>query len=543
MIFFLILPYLVYILSCSLKTSPWFILLSPNILIPVSLVFAGFTIFFYIKKDKLQNPIYKFESKILYPFLPICFALYFLLMLVFPLADLNWGDGILLLETNALETDLFGFQLAMDEIGETTIHSLVSRLLVFFGMESDPRNSYRILSSLSGLIILSLLGWYLPSRMTRTRTTFGSFIFLGAGGFLLFFGYAENYTLVSLIIFLIIFVLRKQIKKNVPYRNILITATILVSLGIYFHLVAGYLAVLLFYLWYELSPKEKKWKDLILCTILGSLILGIGFGYFLFFSDPTIDRQSSHVLHPPFYPLKRLISVNHFKEILFVVWWNASLPFSIFIFSLIFYPDQFKEIFGKKENKLVLVTAFAFLLHGFFHNPQLGFPADWDLMGFYWIPLAWIAWILWKEINSISVYFLPLLVFSLVLQIGNAIILFKTSPEKEIILKQTNQLILEYSKQNRGFIHTLPKTEKKFYAKTDFFLFKAERITNSLCEFPEKNNQSKDLGDLRKEWQTAYAEGKPKDKIWYKDFITRATITNTKYVKSLEANRICHPEL
>lgn len=333
MIFLLILPYLIYILSSLLKTPPWFILLSSNLLIPVSLVFATFTIFFYIKQDKLLNPIHRFESKILYPILPVCFALYFLLMLVFPLADLSWGDGILLLETNALETDLFGYQLAMDEIGETTIHSFVSRLLTFLGMESDPRNSYRLLSSLSGLIILSLLGWYLPNQTSRTRKVSGGFLFLGAGGFLLFFGYAENYTLVSLIIFLTIFILRKQIRKENSYRRILFTATILVSIGIYFHLVAGYLAVLLFYLWYEFSPKENKWKDLLLCTILGSVLLGIGFGYFLFVSDPTIDRQSSHVLHPPFYPLKRLVSANHFKEILSVIWWNASVPFSILIFS------------------------------------------------------------------------------------------------------------------------------------------------------------------------------------------------------------------
>ncbi|WP_411821715.1 dolichyl-phosphate-mannose--protein mannosyltransferase [Leptospira sp. 'Mane'] len=543
MIYFLISPYLIYILLSLSKTPSWFILLSPSLIIPVSFAFTVVSIFFYLKKDKLQIPLRRFESKILFPLLPLSFAIYFLWMLVFPLKDLNWGDGILLLETNALETNLFGFQLAMDEIGETTLHSLVSRFLVFLGMDSDPRNSYRVLSTLAGLVVISLVGWYLSNKKSNDRNAFGSFLFLGAGGFLLFFGYAENYTLVSLIIFITILTLRNQIQNETPYRTILITGTILVSIGIYFHLVAGYLAVLLFYLWYEFSPKDKKGKDLVLCTAIGSLFLGVGFGYFLFLSDPTIDRQSSHVLHPPFYPFKRLISANHFKEILSVVWWNAMVPFSILIFTFVFYRNRFFEIFNKKENKLVLVVCLAFLLHGFFHNPQLGFPADWDLMGFYWIPLTWVAWILWKEIDSIPVYFLPLLLFSLVLQFGNSILLSETSSEKEAILKQTNRLVLEYSAHNKDLIKTLPKTDKKFYAKTDFFLFKADKITNSLCDFPEKKNQSKGLNDLREEWQNAYQAGKPKDKVWYKDFITRATIANTNYVKSLEANKICHPEL
>ncbi len=82
---------------------------------------------------------------------------YFAFVILFPIRNMNWGDGLVLLETNLFETKLFGFQFTLDEIGETVVHSFLLRIFGFIGLGDDPRYSYRLLSNVSGIILAFVL--------------------------------------------------------------------------------------------------------------------------------------------------------------------------------------------------------------------------------------------------------------------------------------------------------------------------------------------------------------------------------------------------
>jgi hypothetical protein len=99
-------------------------------MIVLAVVFLFFLVLTYKFQKTLSNSLSEFES-FFNRYRVIFLISLFILMLVFPFRNLDWGDGIILLETNLLETKLFGSQIAMDEILETVIHSFMFRFLSF----------------------------------------------------------------------------------------------------------------------------------------------------------------------------------------------------------------------------------------------------------------------------------------------------------------------------------------------------------------------------------------------------------------------------
>ena len=201
---FLSLPFLFTILFALLPQKPWFVILEKNEMIYLSVFFLVFQ-FLVLKFNKALSNSMNFSESILEKNKVWFLLLFFLSMLAFPIRNLNWGDGILLLETNLLETNLFGLQIAMDEIFETSAHSLVYHLLSFFGFSSDNRYSYQIVSFVTGALFITLTGWKLKNEKSDKTELYPSLLFLGSGGFLVFFGYAENYSILSLYLFFILF--------------------------------------------------------------------------------------------------------------------------------------------------------------------------------------------------------------------------------------------------------------------------------------------------------------------------------------------------
>ncbi|TGL59372.1 dolichyl-phosphate-mannose--protein mannosyltransferase [Leptospira ognonensis] len=540
--FFLSIPFILTLLFSFLPTKLWFDYLDQTIVISVTLFFFSFHALTFIFQRPLANTLSSFEN-VLNRNRTLVLLGFFLFMLCFPFRNLNWGDGIILLETNLLETELFGSQIAMDEILETISHSLAFRILSIWNFDDDNRYAYQIVSFLSGAIFLAFLGWKLNSGPQKRTNLFESILFLGSSGFLVFFGYAENYSILSLFIFLFIFYVRQWIQTDLSPNVLLINSTLLVTLGIYLHLVSGFLIISLFYLWIEFSPKNKRWNDLIKCSFIGGIILLLGFCYLLFLHDPTLDRKSSHLLHPPIYPWKRLISLNHLTEITAVMWYNSRVPLLILAYFYFFERSILKSFFQKKENKFILSVIVSFLVNGFIINPMLGFPSDWDMIGFYWIPFAFLGYHLLTEHRFLIIKFASVLLFTFTIQILQARHLnyLDEAKNKEVLL--TQKIVHEYVSENRIKISGLPRTEKKFYAKTDFFFYKSIQISRRICEFTGKNELINTLQALQKEFQEGTDTGKLNDKIWIKDFLTKATITNTAYIKSLKEYNLCHLEL
>ncbi|TGL44924.1 glycosyltransferase family 39 protein [Leptospira perdikensis] len=536
---FLYIPYL-FLFGCQfLPTKPWFLPGEKNVYLFISILFILFQSFTLYGIKHNINLVKKWK-----PYVPqnwILALLFFICLVLFPIRNMDWGDGLLLLETNLLETKLFGFQFTLDEILETVLHSQITNLFSSFGFPEDPRISYTFLSQLAGIGMI--FGFLWTAKKKHKSNSLSILILFSSGGILLTFGYAENYTLVTVCHLLLYIFVSKYVQNPKDNDLLLYGTTAIVALSMLFHLVSGYLVILLVYLWYTHSPKDKKLKHLILCAVLGLSILIPWFLYFLFFHDPAIDRNSTHLIHPPFYPKNRLVSLNHIKEILAVLYWNAAIATLFLLHQFFSYKKEWKVFIHKSENKTILVVCFAFFLHGFFHNPQLGFPADWDLMGFYWLPITFLAHQYWIQLQDIKWEWIPNFLFGTVMVIFSAITLNKSNPEKELLWDVTKTTIQSYVTENKFYIDSLTKEDKKFFAKGDFLFYKGEMITNKLCDFPEKQEIIKKMKSHRKEWKQGFDSGNFKSKEILGQFLTEATKTNLEYIKSLEVNKICRPML
>ncbi|TGM73196.1 dolichyl-phosphate-mannose--protein mannosyltransferase [Leptospira mtsangambouensis] len=536
---FLYVPYLFLLVCQFLPNKPWFFPANSLVYIVIALFFIFLqSVVLYGKTKGLV--FFKNLEQYKYPDWIVAF-IFFVCLVLFPIRNMDWGDGLLLLETNLLETKLFGFQFTLDEILETVLHSLGSNFLSNLGFSDDPRISYTFLSQLAGICVI--FGFLWAARENLKSNSLSILILLSSGGILLNFGYAENYTLVTANhLFLYIFV-SKFVKNPKGNDLLLYGATALVAISMLFHLVSGYLVILLVYLWYFHSPKEKKIKHLIVCSFIGFSILLPWFLYFLFLHDPSIDRNSTHLIHPPFYPKSRLISLNHIKEILSVLYWNVSIPSLFLLYQILFSRSEWKNFFRLPESKVTVVAIFAFFLHGFFHNPQLGFPADWDLMGFYWLPITFLTHQFWIHSKEIHFEWIPVFLFGTVIVLVSAVNLNKTNQKKEILWEVTKTTIHSYVAENKDYIKTLSKEDKKFFAKGDFLFYKGQVITKQLCDFPGKLDIIREMNTHRTNWKKGFEDGRFQSKDVLSQFLTEATKTNIKYIKSLEVNRICHPQL
>ncbi|MCW7494255.1 dolichyl-phosphate-mannose--protein mannosyltransferase [Leptospira sp. 2 VSF19] len=532
-------PYLFVLLTQFLPTKPWFFPAEKTSYIIISLLFIllQFTIL-YLKSTN-SSIIKHWETYT--PSNWIIAFLFFVSLIIFPIRNMNWGDGLLLLETNLLETKLFGFQFTLDEILETVFHSQVSNVFFKLGFSDDPRISYTFLSQVAGIGMI--FGFLWMAKENSKTNSLSILVLLSSGGILLTFGYAENYTLVTSFHLLLYIFVSRYTKNRKDDELLLYGATSLVAISMLFHLVSGYLVLLLIYLWYEYSPKEKKIKHLFLCALIGFSILIPWFIYFLFFHDPIIDRNSTHLIHPPFYPKNRLVSLNHIKEILSVLYWNASIASLFLLHQIFFSQSEWKNFINRPESKVILVSIFAFFLHGFFHNPQLGFPADWDLMGFYWLPIVFLAHQFWIQSNENKIEWVPAFLFGTTIVIISAITLNKNDPDKEVLWDVTKVTIQSYVLENKKYIDSLPKEDKKFFAKGDFLFYKGVMVTTKLCDFPTKNEIIRKMESHRKDWKHGFESGGFKSKEKLGHFLTEATKTNIEYIKSLEVNKICHPTI
>ncbi|MCW7480905.1 dolichyl-phosphate-mannose--protein mannosyltransferase [Leptospira kanakyensis] len=536
---FLYIPYLFLLGAQFLPTKLWFFPGERTTYLFFSVFFILIQSIFLFVVSKNTRMVEKLKSHI--PPNWVLGILFFIFLVLYPVRNMDWGDGLLLLETNLLETKLFGFQFTLDEILETILHSEVSNLLFRIGFSDDPRVSYTFLSQLTGIGMI--FGFLWTAKEKLKSNSFSITILLASGGILLTFGYAENYTLVTGC-HLLLYIFVSQYTKDPKDNDLLLYgSTALVAISMLFHLVSGYLVLLLVYLWYFHSPKEKKLKHLFICSLIGFGILLPWFSYFLFFHDPAIDRNSTHLIHPPFYPKNRLLSSNHLKEILSVLYWNASIATLFLLYQFFFSKNAWKVFVKKPETKVILVSILAFFLHGFFHNPQLGFPADWDLMGFYWLPITFLAHQFWIESKEISVEWIPPFLFGTVIVVFSAITLNQENPNKEKLWETTKVTIQTYVNENKTYIDNLPKEDKKFFAKGDFLFYKGEVITNKLCDFPKKQEIIRKMKQHRIDWKKGFEDGSFKSKDSLGIFLKEATKTNVEYIKSLEANKICHPML
>lgn len=525
------------------SSSAWFIYFPKEYLYSLS-GSAGLVqfvlLFISIKKENSEKILsVQLSSSILW--IILIYLISFLLFIMFPIRNLGLGDGILLLEHVALEAKMFGYHLTMDEILEALIHSVL--FVKFPAFFPTPIAVYRFVSTVCGLFAISFLVYFFRKFK---HSILGYIIVLSSGGIYLFHGYSENYTIITSVLWIYILFSIQTIQKE-EKRNLeaLLPICFIACILILLHLVSGYLLFSLVYLCYHFSDRGKFITNAVYCTLFSSLILAPVFLYFIFFSEVRFDFTQTHLTNPKFYPLSKIISTIHIRDIFFCIIGSAFLPFIILLYSFLFYKSQFIKTLKRKDLHFLSFVLFGFFLHGFFHYPQLGFPADWDLLAFFWTPISFLSVFVLEDLSktnelkendkkNFSFVLLPIFVFSVILYISNAVYLSK--PDELNLIELDNALlrIERFSNSNESKLlkQVLPKY-KKFYLKVSFFLFESKEKIIAMKDF-DTIISTKLLNQNQIFREELDSNIERVESNWQKDFYSRLTIYHLDYLEFLK---------
>ncbi|HRG73094.1 MAG TPA: hypothetical protein PLX69_00905 [Leptospiraceae bacterium] len=537
---FLLTVFISFNLFIYVSNAAWFIYFNKTYLYILSGICVSLQVayIFYAKASESRNNLLQSRVKIPIAFSYILLFISVSLMIFFPVRNLNLGDGILLLEHVALEAKMFGYHLTMDEVFEAFVHSIL--FAKFPSLFATPMEVYRIVSTISGLCAMGILVYY----FRKFKVSFiGYFLVLSCGGIYLFHGYSENYTMITTGLWFYILYSVNSIRSN-QSRNMqaLLPICVIACLLILSHLVSGYLLFSLIFLCYHFSDEGKFLQNALYSTIFSLLILLPVFGYFTFFSNVRFDFTQTHLTNPKFYPIAKMISINHFRDILFCIVGSAFLPFVVLLYLLLFKKEQTIQILKRKEFQFLIFVLIGFLIHGFVHYPQLGFPADWDLLAFFWSPIVFITVLMLEEFpkinearfkgsqNSFPLELIPIFLFAGIIFVLNAVILSKPDEKKMIELRESLLIIDRFSYSEEATVLGGVKPEfKKFYLKVSFFLFESGIKIKGLNLHSESKVAR--LLNENKQFQLELKEhiGNIETK-WQKDFYARLTRYHLEYL-------------
>lgn len=451
----------------------------------------------------------------------------------FPVQNLNLGDGILLIENAILENLAYGYTVIPDEILEGLIHSGIFSILKSYTI--NPMIGYKIISTIIGAIFLGILFHKFKESKEYPLIVL---VFLSQGGSLLFYGYTENYSIVSLMIFITIFYGFNDLKKNELTSKSIIVISFLAGISALTHLISGFMALGLVYFCILVSNKNNsnikifnnmefyKNVGVALVTALGVIIPS--YAYFLFISDLRIEIGLAHAVHPPFLTVKKIFSLNHLKDlVLEAIFMIFPLAFTL----KYFYFTEKKSLvdcFQKNEYRFVVLIFIGFFLHFFTYNPLLGYPSDWDLMGFIWIPIFLYVVQVAKENSKPLLENIPLYIIFYIILLVHAYNLKITEIQaSKIEFLETS--ITEYLKDYKLKEKNIDPKFKKSFLHTGYFLYRT-------------NQKIKKVGDiellrLNESLQKEFGEGEIlKDREKWKVFLSNATEFHHLYLERIEKN-------
>lgn len=392
------------------------------------------------------------------------------------LNTLKMGDGLIIYENILLEASLFGYQLTIDELLPVLFHSWLYQS--FF--TDNVRTVYQFSGILCGLIYAILSFWF-SNRYRLSFLANGMLMF--SGGSMVYYGYMENYAPVAIILAIIVYS-GYHISVQRPKNNTLtiMVMAVLAAVAFLHHILNGFLIFFLIYFCHLHSENRRIfWRNAILAAGIGMGILAIVFGYFLFFAEVRVDLTQSHMAHPPTYPFKRMISINHLKELSSAYIFSAFAAFFILLNEFMSRRQDLKEFFQQSNHRLLATAVFSMFVMTFVLNPILGFPGDWDLMGFIWMPLSLLIGVYLQQYPHKNRQYLVLIIVQILLFFFTITKINQYSePEKKLIQAKIKQ-VEKYVFLTQQKISQLPAREKKFYAKVDFFLFRTgQQLQNEL---------------------------------------------------------------
>jgi hypothetical protein len=240
-------------------------------------------------------------------------------------------------------------------------------------------NSYHVLNSLGGAVFI-----FLAFMLARLSTPSSKLPFLGlmlCGGYIqLFFGDVENYSLISVLIFLYLCLAYLYINNRIP----LWVMGLALSITLGFHLLAGWLIPSFIFL-FSLAWKKNDRKAILL-GILGFVIPLVLLLIYFHWNGLPIDNllyrsHTSGVLMNP----KRYL--NPFQGSEFISFLNLLfllLP-AIVLLPILFF---FRRIGSDPFTRFLLLAGFSMLAFVLIWRLQLGVYQDWNLVAPAMIPLS-----------------------------------------------------------------------------------------------------------------------------------------------------------
>jgi hypothetical protein len=520
-----------FLLGVSFLPKTWIFFGNTEIFQSLLFIFLLLHIFYFYKLPSFQIELEKALQNKNLQILFIVLAMLFFLS--FPIRSLEMGDGILLIENLILETKAFGYTVVPDELLEGFTHSLLYKSLLPY--TENPMISYRIISTICGGFFLILLTFQFWKQKSLSMVVL---LLLSNGGSLLFYGYMENYVLTTLLISTTILYGFNTIQiDNYNTSHILIMA-FLAALCAITHLISGFMIFGLIYYCVVKSNMiritsekytfasffhgELLKNSLLAGTAAMSILLPL-YLYFIYFSDLRIDFSLAHASHPPFLSLKKIFSLNHLYDLVLEAVFIAYASIVSIKFGFFFEKKAFLELLTRKEFKFILLIFMGFFLHYFTYNPLLGYPADWDLMGFIWIPLFLGTLLFLNRQRQIYLELLPLFFFLGIFMILTAQNLSQKKNEEDKI-HFLAESIENYLPKFKNIEYQIPNHQKKTYLHTDYFLFRTHKIL-SLSKEPQLLTENE---ALQREFNDLTLMD---DKKRWKDFLQRATEFHIKYLE------------
>jgi len=306
---------------------------------------------------------------------------------------------------------------------DTYIHSIL-----YEGMQKvrdiEPVFVFHVVSIVCGILFLSLVfrfsKIFADSRPLKLLTV-GTFLLMGTVQ--LFFGYVENYSILTVLVMGYLYGGYKVLHYKFP----LYVLSLIASFAICTHPSGVVLLPSLLYL-FILELRKRKNNILRARMIIDNSIaaaipfgillsifqLGVGKGIFDFIQSYQESgnllplHTTAEISAPPY----GLLSIGHFIEMFNL--YILIIPFGLFGIAYAFFDSGVRRSFLKKDSLFFGITALSYMLLSFLFNLSIGASRDWDLFSPAALPLTFFFLLSIRAVpgnllHKIGIIFLPAL--------------------------------------------------------------------------------------------------------------------------------------
>jgi len=263
----------------------------------------------------------------------------------------------------------------------TEVLDLLSHRLLYY-IVGDPELSYLILSVASGLLFLMVVFLFARRITGHTVERVGvAGVFLGLAQVQFFFGYAENYTVMTAFVALFLYL---GWRNSVDNHSLLSASLAFVIAGL-FHVSAWSLLPGFLYLF---LLRSRRAGNAIYMAIGGFILLLASVAAVIYYTTYEGEQIFAPIFATRMNPYTMLSSshVFDFVNILLLV---APLPLIAIVSVLL--GRHLSGRLKSPEVAFLILCGLGGLLFSVAIDPKLGAIRDWDLLAIFGIPLAFLA--------------------------------------------------------------------------------------------------------------------------------------------------------